>query len=320
LKEGLIESPCGLGPEDLSGGLIGAPFDRESHFTSRFWQSLQNALGTQVDMSTAYHPETDGQSERTIQTLEDTLRTCTIDFGKGWEKHLPLGEDSAKTGPLRVIVYGYDGFPIQLVAPPSPDYVPGPEHPPSPNYMPGPEHLPSHVEILYVPELEYPEYMAPSDDEAPLEDQSLPADASPIAISPDYVADSDLEVDPKEDPEDDQANYPADGGDGNDEPSDDDDDDDTNDEDSKGEPFGDEEEEEHLDPTDPSALSIVDLVLPVGDVEALEDDEPTHSPVSPIIISFSQTCLQDDDDEDPEEDPVDYPVDGGDDGDDVIRG
>ncbi|GJR56879.1 reverse transcriptase domain-containing protein, partial [Tanacetum coccineum] len=66
----------------------------DSHFTSRFWQSLQNALGTQLDMSTAYHPETDGQSERTIQTLEDMLRACVIDFGKGWEKHLPLVEFS----------------------------------------------------------------------------------------------------------------------------------------------------------------------------------------------------------------------------------
>ncbi|GKE95150.1 putative reverse transcriptase domain-containing protein [Tanacetum coccineum] len=64
--------------------------DRDSHFTSRFWQSLQNALGTQLDMSTAYHPKTDGQSERTIHTLEDMLRACVIDFGKGWEKHLPL--------------------------------------------------------------------------------------------------------------------------------------------------------------------------------------------------------------------------------------
>ncbi|GKE42500.1 putative reverse transcriptase domain-containing protein [Tanacetum coccineum] len=53
------------------------------HFTSRFWQSLQKALGTQLDMSTTYHPETDGQSERTIQTLEDMLRACVIDFGKG---------------------------------------------------------------------------------------------------------------------------------------------------------------------------------------------------------------------------------------------
>ncbi|GJS40207.1 putative reverse transcriptase domain-containing protein [Tanacetum coccineum] len=61
--------------------------DRDSHFTSRFWKSLQNALGTQLDMSTAYHPETDGQSERTIQTLEDMLRALSphkgvIRFGK----------------------------------------------------------------------------------------------------------------------------------------------------------------------------------------------------------------------------------------------
>nr|GEW47500.1 reverse transcriptase domain-containing protein [Tanacetum cinerariifolium] len=69
-------------------------FDHDSHFTSRFWQSLQNALGTQLEMSIAYHPETDGQSERTIQTLEDMLRACAIDFGKGWEKHLPLVEFS----------------------------------------------------------------------------------------------------------------------------------------------------------------------------------------------------------------------------------
>ncbi|GJT98616.1 reverse transcriptase domain-containing protein [Tanacetum coccineum] len=68
--------------------------DRDSHFTSRFWQSMQNALGTQLDMSTAYHPETDEQSERTIQTLEDMLRECVIDFGKGWERHLPLVEIS----------------------------------------------------------------------------------------------------------------------------------------------------------------------------------------------------------------------------------
>ncbi|GKB86152.1 putative reverse transcriptase domain-containing protein [Tanacetum coccineum] len=68
--------------------------NHDSHFTSRFWQSLQSALGTQFDMSTACHPETDGQSERTIQTLEDILRACVINFGKGWEKHLPLVEFS----------------------------------------------------------------------------------------------------------------------------------------------------------------------------------------------------------------------------------
>nr|GEZ67110.1 putative reverse transcriptase domain-containing protein [Tanacetum cinerariifolium] len=54
--------------------------DRDSKFTSRFWRSLQEALGKRLDMSTAYHPEMDGQSERTIQTLDDMLRACVIDF------------------------------------------------------------------------------------------------------------------------------------------------------------------------------------------------------------------------------------------------
>nr|GEW20551.1 reverse transcriptase domain-containing protein [Tanacetum cinerariifolium] len=57
-------------------------------------RSLQKALGTSLDMSTAYHPQTDGQSERTIQTLEDMLRACVIDFGKDWVNHLPLVEFS----------------------------------------------------------------------------------------------------------------------------------------------------------------------------------------------------------------------------------
>nr|GEY51318.1 hypothetical protein [Tanacetum cinerariifolium] len=57
------------------------------------------ALGTRLDMSTAYHPQTDGQSERTIQTLEDMLRACALDFGKGWDRYLPLVEFSQLTGP-----------------------------------------------------------------------------------------------------------------------------------------------------------------------------------------------------------------------------
>ncbi|GKD61917.1 putative reverse transcriptase domain-containing protein [Tanacetum coccineum] len=68
--------------------------DRDSIFTSHFWQSLQKALGTRLDMSTAYHPQTNGQSERTIQTLEDMLRACVIDVGNGWDRHLPLVEIS----------------------------------------------------------------------------------------------------------------------------------------------------------------------------------------------------------------------------------
>nr|GEU79192.1 hypothetical protein [Tanacetum cinerariifolium] len=391
--------------------------DCDPRFTSNFWKAFQKAMGTRLDMSTVYHPETDGQSERTIQTIEDMLRACVIDFENGWKRHLPLvefsyknnyhasikaapfkafygqkcrlpvcwaevgdaqltgpelihettekivqikqriqvtrdrqksyadvrhkplvfqvgdrvmlkvspwkgvvrfgkreklnprsidlsskaafpstkfdgtpgevssspgnenisfrrimsdassavtytsvytysepwryyGEESAETGPPKVIVYGYDGLPMQPVAPPSPDYVPGPEHPSSPDYP-------------------------------------LPADSSPIAASPDYVADSESDEDLEEDPEDDQADYPADGGDGDDEPSDDDDDDDT-DSDPEEEPFEDEEdedEEEHLASADSSDVPIVDPVLPPRDTEALEADEPTPTPRSPHIIT-----------------------------------
>ncbi|KAL4564653.1 hypothetical protein LXL04_028721 [Taraxacum kok-saghyz] len=78
----------------LHGVPISIISDRDSRFTSRFWQTLQRSLGTRLDMSTAYHPQTDGQSERTIQTLEDMLRACVIDFGSSWDTHLPLIEFS----------------------------------------------------------------------------------------------------------------------------------------------------------------------------------------------------------------------------------
>ncbi|GJV99516.1 reverse transcriptase domain-containing protein [Tanacetum coccineum] len=64
--------------------------DRDPKFGSNFWRSLQKALGTNLDMSTAYHPQTNRQSKRTIQTLKDMQRACVIDFGKGpeftWER------------------------------------------------------------------------------------------------------------------------------------------------------------------------------------------------------------------------------------------
>nr|GEU88071.1 hypothetical protein [Tanacetum cinerariifolium] len=197
--------------------------------------------------------------------------TSVYTDSKPWRYY---GEDSVEIGPPRVIVYGYDGLCMQPVAPPTPDYIPGPEHPPFPNYVPGPEHPPLPMEIPYVPEPEYPEYLALSDDEAPLKDQPLPADASPIAASLDNMADSD----PKEDPEDNQADYPANGGDGDDEPSDDDDDD-TDDEDLKEEPFeedDEEKEEEHPASADSLIVPVVDLVLSARETEALEADEPTH--------------------------------------------
>ncbi|GKF65915.1 putative reverse transcriptase domain-containing protein, partial [Tanacetum coccineum] len=68
--------------------------DRDGRFTSRFWQTLQKALGTRLDMGTSYHPQTDGQSERTIKTLEDMLSACVIDFGGSWDVHLSLAEFS----------------------------------------------------------------------------------------------------------------------------------------------------------------------------------------------------------------------------------
>ncbi|GJU61571.1 putative reverse transcriptase domain-containing protein [Tanacetum coccineum] len=69
--------------------------DRDGRFASHLWQALQKALGTKLNMSTAYHPETDGQSERTIQTLEENaLRACVMDFGGSWDTHLPLVEFS----------------------------------------------------------------------------------------------------------------------------------------------------------------------------------------------------------------------------------
>ncbi|GJS55841.1 putative reverse transcriptase domain-containing protein [Tanacetum coccineum] len=69
-------------------------YDRDNRFMSRFWQSMQEALGTRLDMSMAYHPQTDGQSERTIQTLKDMLRACVLDFRGSWDVNLPLVEFS----------------------------------------------------------------------------------------------------------------------------------------------------------------------------------------------------------------------------------
>ncbi|GKE73280.1 putative reverse transcriptase domain-containing protein [Tanacetum coccineum] len=68
--------------------------DCDPRFTLNFWRSFQKAMGTQLDMSTAYHSQTDRKSKRTIQTLEDMLRACVIYFGNGWERHLPLSEFS----------------------------------------------------------------------------------------------------------------------------------------------------------------------------------------------------------------------------------
>jgi hypothetical protein len=68
--------------------------DRDSRFVSRFWSELQRAYGTQLKYSTAFHPETDGQTERVNQILEDMLRACALDYAGSWEEMLPLAEFS----------------------------------------------------------------------------------------------------------------------------------------------------------------------------------------------------------------------------------
>ena len=66
--------------------------DQGAQFTPRFRRSFQKGLGTKVKLSTAFHPQTDGQAEHTIQTIEDMIRACIIDFKGSWDKHLPLVE------------------------------------------------------------------------------------------------------------------------------------------------------------------------------------------------------------------------------------
>ncbi|GJT37639.1 reverse transcriptase domain-containing protein [Tanacetum coccineum] len=68
--------------------------DSTEKLTRLYMKEIVARHGTQLNLSTAYHPQTDGQSERTIQTLEDMLRACVIDFGNGWDRHLPLVEFS----------------------------------------------------------------------------------------------------------------------------------------------------------------------------------------------------------------------------------
>ncbi|GKC59879.1 hypothetical protein Tco_1087477 [Tanacetum coccineum] len=160
-------------------------------------------------------------------------------------------------------------------APPSPHYVPGPEHPPSPNYVLSPEE-PEQAPLSpdYVPEPEYPEYLAPSDAEANMEDQPLPDDASPTALPPGYVADSGPEEDPKEDP----ADYPADGGDDDDDVSFDDTDDD-HDEDEQEASKDDDEEEEHPALADSLVVHVDDYVPSAEDIEEFETDESAPTPI-----------------------------------------
>ena len=76
----------------LHGVPISIVLDRDPRFTTHFWKSFQKAMGIRLTMSITFHPQTDGQSERTIHVLEDMLRACVLDHKGSWEEHLPLVE------------------------------------------------------------------------------------------------------------------------------------------------------------------------------------------------------------------------------------
>jgi transposase InsO family protein len=66
--------------------------DRGSQFTSKFWEKLHESMDTKLKFSSAYHPQTDGQTERTNQILEDMLRAYALKYGKSWDKSVPYAE------------------------------------------------------------------------------------------------------------------------------------------------------------------------------------------------------------------------------------
>nr|GEX88078.1 putative reverse transcriptase domain-containing protein [Tanacetum cinerariifolium] len=151
-------------------------------------------------------------------------------------------EEPSDVGSPGVIVYGYDGLPMHSVDPPSPDYVPGPEEPEQPS-----------LSSDYVLGPEYPEYLAPFDEEVPVEDQPYVVADLPIALSSGYITESDPEEDPEEeddeDPKKDPADYP-------------DERDDDDEEESSGDDVEDEDEDEGEDEEEDEHLASADSVPP----------------------------------------------------------
>ena len=76
----------------LHGTPVTIVSDRDPRFTSKLWKEFQEAMGTELRFNTAFHPQTDGQSERTIQVLEDLLRSCVLDWQGSWEDYIAMAE------------------------------------------------------------------------------------------------------------------------------------------------------------------------------------------------------------------------------------
>ncbi|GJX34943.1 hypothetical protein Tco_0246500 [Tanacetum coccineum] len=187
-------------------------------------------------------------------------------------------EEISDGGIPRVIVYRYNRIPMQPVAPPSPDYIPGPEDEREPMFI-------QPQDPDYMPEPIYPEYIPLEDEHVfPVEEQPLPPVDSPTAESPGYVVESDPEEDPEE-YEDDETevgpvDYPMDGGDDGDDDDGASSGDDADDDDEDEEDEEEEQEEEHL------ALADSAIVVPTVElVSPLEGTKPVIPPPSTDITT-----------------------------------
>ncbi|GKA22190.1 hypothetical protein Tco_0708152 [Tanacetum coccineum] len=209
-------------------------------------------------------------------------------------------EEISEGGIPRVIVLGYDGLPLQPVAPPSPDYILGPENP---QILPVPqdedEREPMFIQAHdpdYVPEPIYPEYIPLEDDhEFPAEEQPLPPTDSPTAELPGYVTESEPEEDPEEyvddETEDGPVNYPMDGGDDGDDDDGNSSRDDARDEDEDGEDEEEEEEEEHLAPADSTVIPTDEPVFPPEGTEPVIPPPSTDITIGARITVRPQTSI-----------------------------
>nr|GEV49996.1 hypothetical protein [Tanacetum cinerariifolium] len=204
------------------------------------------------------------KNDKIEKLIIDGKVTWVDDKGKPLEK-VKSSSDYDSEDEVALFDNEMASFWLRRMAPPSSNYVPGPEHPPLTNYVPSPEYL---------------KYLVPSDNDIPIEDLPLPTDALPMALSPGYIADSDPKEDPDEDPQDDPevdpADYPAIGGDEEEEES-----------------FGDDadDKEEHLALADSSAISIDEPVPSAEEIEPFETDNCCYTTIIITTTIFTYSII-----------------------------
>ncbi|GJS46742.1 hypothetical protein Tco_0596863 [Tanacetum coccineum] len=224
-------------------------------------QKLFDKAMTRVNMFVDMDTELVKESSKKAEMYHPNPYSAATQFGGVTDWYQSQGYREPDT----VMSDSEDSMVTYTVAPPSPDYAPGPEYPLSPDFIPEPV---------------YPEFMPPEDEVLPAEEQPLPAAASPTADSLGYVPESDPEEDPEEDddedPEEDPADYLADEGDDGDDEDESSDDDEDVDVDIER----DKEEEEHPAPADSTAVALpaVDQAPSAEETEPFETDESAATP------------------------------------------